>query len=105
MKTLLTLILLTATLSINAQDSTRLRIKPVVVNIEGDSVTAIDFEYWRSSDTTQPMTLRVMYYGKDNKVLFTENMVVPARIANKFIRSRQVIDDFILTRKNRLRKQ
>lgn len=105
MKTLFTLILLTATLSINAQDSTRLRIKPIVANLEGDSIVAIDFNYWRSSDTTTPMTLLVTYYGKDKKVLFTENLIVPASVANKYIRSRTVIDDFILTRKTRIRKQ
>lgn len=105
MKTLVTSILLVLSLSTQAQDSTRLRIKPIIVNIEGDSVTAIDFEYWRSSDTTQPMTLRVMYYDQTGKVVHTENMTVPARIANKYIRSRSVIDEFILTRKQRLRKQ
>lgn len=105
MKTLFTLILLTATLSINAQDSTRLRIKPIVANLEGDSIVAIDFDHWRNADTNSTMTLLVRYYDQHGKVVHTENMVVPARIANRYIRSRSIIDDFILTRKQRLRKQ
>lgn len=86
-------------------DTTRLRIKPIVANIEGDSIVSIDFDYWRNADTNSTMTLLVKYYDQTGKIVMQENMTVPARIANKFIRSRSIIDDFILTRKTRIRKQ
>lgn len=105
MKTLLIILLALSAITATAQDTTRLRIKPIIANIEGDSIVAIDFDFWRNADTNSTMTLLVKYYDQSGKVIMQENMIVPPRIANRFIRSRSIIDDFILTRKTRIRKQ
>lgn len=105
MKKILTILFAAITLAATAQsDTTRLRIKPIVANIEGDSIISIDFDYWRNADTNSTMTLLVKYYDQNGKMVMQENMTVPVRIANRFIRSRSIIDDFILTRKTKLRK-
>lgn len=105
MKKILTILFAALTLAATATDTTRLRIRPIIANLEGDSIVAIDFDYWRSADTNSTMTLLVKYYDQTGKLVMQENMIVPARIANRFIRSRSIIDDFILTRKTRIRKQ
>lgn len=104
MKSILTILFAAITFAATANDTTKLRIKPIIANIEGDSIVAIDFDYWRSSDTNSTMTLLVKYYDQSGKIIMQENMTVPARIANKFTRSRSIIDEFILTRKTRIRK-
>lgn len=105
MKYLLTLTLIILSFTIQAQDTSRLRIKPIVATIEGDSIASIDFDHWRNSSSKSAMTLLIRYYGKDGKLLFSENMIVPDSIANRYIKNRAVIDSFILFKKTRLRKQ
>lgn len=114
MKSTLALLLLIITCELSAQDTTikkvdtayipktAIAIKPLVVNMQGDSVYSFTWAIvGLSRDTSVPVTLNVNILDRSGNPSTTQSFTIPAYYVNKGINIAS-IDNFIFNRIKRL---
>jgi hypothetical protein len=116
MKKIILSVLILASLSTKAQDSTAvadtvvyskgaIHIEPIIVNAQGDSAYSIVWVAFDLSSNGEGCNTYVTLRGKTNQKIAEFNCPIPASIVEFWGTDNTLIDDYILSQYPRFKKQ